>query len=358
MKEKNYLNRQSNFELLRIICIFMILILHYCNSNMGGALNIKNIPEGSFNYYLVRAFESFSIIAVNCFIIITGFFSYNSKKIKVKKIIDLICILLFYNIIIYIFALTMKLQKFDNKSFETFMETMHNGGSWFIVIYIILYMMIPFLNIIIKNINQKQFIFLIIFMLIMFSIYPTFLSNTTVKDNGYGIINFILLYFIGAYISKYKMNSKKAVIYFLIYIIMQTITFFNSIKNITNGNAFAYNSIFNIIGAIGLFLTFSRFNIKYKLINMISQHVLEIYIIHVNVFICTYIWKDLLHSDKYYTSNYITLNLLKSIGLVFIVCLIIDIIRKKIYSCTIEKIIKNNKIYNYELKIGGDVTNG
>ena len=74
------------------------------------------------------------------------------------------------------------------------------------------------------------------------------------------------------------------------------------------------------------------------------------------IFICTYIWKDLLHSDKYYTSNYITLNLLKSIGIVFIVCLIIDIIRKFIYSCTIEKLLKNNKIYNYELIIGGDVT--
>ena len=85
MKEKNYLDRQSNYELLRIIGIFMILILHYCNSNMGGALNIKNIPEGSFNYYLVRVFESFSIIAVNCFILITGFFSYNSKKNKSKE---------------------------------------------------------------------------------------------------------------------------------------------------------------------------------------------------------------------------------------------------------------------------------
>ena len=345
--------RQSNFELLRIVCILMILTLHYCNSKMGGALDIKNVPEGTFNYYFVRILESLSIVAVNCFILITGFFSNKSMKIKAKKVFNLLFILLFYNIAIYIVAIALKIQNFDNESFNLFFISLHKLGCWFIILYIILYLMIPFINLIINNISKKQFKFLIIVMIIAFSLYPTFLSDTTVKDEGYGIVNFVMLYLIGAYINRFNLNNKNGAIYFITYILMQLLTFINCINKFTVSGAFAYNSIFNVIGAIALFLMFSRFRFKSKIINNISKHTLGIYIIHVNIFMYTFLWKTLLKTDSFYTSKYLALNCIKSVFVIFIAGLVIDIIREKLFNITIEKAFKNNKIYNYELKIEG-----
>ena len=56
MKENEKTQRESNFELLRIILILMIITLHYCNGSMGGLLN--NLTEGSIQYYMTHFIES------------------------------------------------------------------------------------------------------------------------------------------------------------------------------------------------------------------------------------------------------------------------------------------------------------
>lgn len=66
MNEKTI--RDSNFELLRIVLIVMIICLHYLGH--GGSLEV--LGPSDFNFYFAYAFESFFIIAVNCFILITG----------------------------------------------------------------------------------------------------------------------------------------------------------------------------------------------------------------------------------------------------------------------------------------------
>ena len=62
--------RESGLDLLRIISIFMIIILH--SLNHSGIL--QNITIGTFEYNISYLFQSLSIVAVNCFILITGFF--------------------------------------------------------------------------------------------------------------------------------------------------------------------------------------------------------------------------------------------------------------------------------------------
>lgn len=86
--------RASNIELLRIVLILMIIILHYLNGGMGGLL--LHVRENSTNYYLGHLLESFCIIAVNVFILITGYFSVNKTNISVSKVIRLLLIMIFW----------------------------------------------------------------------------------------------------------------------------------------------------------------------------------------------------------------------------------------------------------------------
>lgn len=66
--------RKSNIELLRIILILLVIILHYMNISMGGALG--KVRPNTFDYYLDHFIESLSIVAVNVFILITGYFLF------------------------------------------------------------------------------------------------------------------------------------------------------------------------------------------------------------------------------------------------------------------------------------------
>lgn len=347
MSEENK-KRMSQFELLKIILILQVLTLHYLRRALEGNLVLSD----NVNYYLVRIIESFCIVAVNTFILITGYFTYERKKIKINKVFNLFIILIFYNVCIYIIALLTNITAFNLESLKEFVKTCTSGGAWFVINYIILYLLIPYINIIIKNISKKQFLTLIIISILFFSLWPTFISSTTVRDGGYGIINFIMLYLIGAYIAKYNKNTRKAYIYFLVYIMMAIITYLISINIIKiHIFAFSYNSIFNIIGSVSLFLVFSKIKMSSNIINKIAKHIFGIYIIHVNSFIAVHIWKTLLNSDKYYASKWFIINWIVSILITFITCLIIDIVREKIFKNTLDKITKNSKIYNYEISI-------
>ncbi|MBO4675467.1 MAG: hypothetical protein J5601_05240, partial [Elusimicrobiaceae bacterium] len=91
--------RDSNIELLRIILILMILALHYFNGEIGGLFS--NVATLSANYYIAHFLESACIIAVNVFILITGYFACYKKEIALSKPLFLYSLLIFYGTILY-----------------------------------------------------------------------------------------------------------------------------------------------------------------------------------------------------------------------------------------------------------------
>ena len=71
-----------------------------------------------------------------------------------------------------------------------------NNCYWFIAQYLALYMLYPFINCLLKNIDKKQHQTLIFILLLFLSIY----ASVYFANNGFSISWFILLYIIGAYI--------------------------------------------------------------------------------------------------------------------------------------------------------------
>ena len=185
--------RKSNFELLRIVCILMIIVLHYCNESIGGALS--NVAFGTTNYYIINILESLCIVAVNIFILITGYFSCDKKSIRVSKIFKILSMCLCYGIIIYIIVLLIGNIKVNEDSLLVLLKTILD--RWFIVIYIILYLLIPYINKLINNISKRNLLILILINYIFFYMWTTIFTKTPLHDNGYGIVNFINLYLIG-----------------------------------------------------------------------------------------------------------------------------------------------------------------
>jgi surface polysaccharide O-acyltransferase-like enzyme len=88
--------RNANFELLRIVAMLMILTLHY-NSHADVLLHL-GVPAGRVQLF-ATILEGFCITGLNVYVFLSGYF-LSKSRIKPSKIIQLICQVYFYTILI------------------------------------------------------------------------------------------------------------------------------------------------------------------------------------------------------------------------------------------------------------------
>ena len=105
--ETNKKVRQSNFELMRIISMFMIVLWHVIIYGKGLA-NADSVL--SLNFDIIK---SIIVVHVNSFILVTGYFQCDSK-FKIKKVLNLLFTSWFYRVLFLIIAICFFLATFTN----------------------------------------------------------------------------------------------------------------------------------------------------------------------------------------------------------------------------------------------------
>lgn len=328
--------RESNIEFLRITAIIMVIGLHYLNSNMGGALGA--LSGGHINYYIAHYIESLNIVAVNLFVIVSSYFLVDKSTPKLSKVIKLVVLSYFYGVLFYIIGIILNTNEFSFIGLIKSINLFLGDGYWFIKIYIILYLLSPFINNFISTLNKKSYKGIIILIGTFFSVWPSFLPHAPNDDGGYGIISFIFLYLIVAYIKKYYENNKSIKYYMCIYFLSASMTFIFSI--IPFERAWKYNFVFNIIGAIALFLGIKKLKLKSNIINYIATYTFSIYLIHFNNIMIILVFKGLLRCQDFYYSKLFIINLVGGIITIFLISFIIEFIRRMVINL-IDKLIPN-----------------
>ena len=88
--------RQANYELLRIIAMWMVITLHYLN-------HTGMLPAAGEDMVLSRAaallIESFCIIAVNLYVMISGYF-LSLSDFSLTRLLRLLCQVWFYSLLL------------------------------------------------------------------------------------------------------------------------------------------------------------------------------------------------------------------------------------------------------------------
>lgn len=371
-KEKT--ERNSNFELMRITSMFMIVIWHFIFHS-----NILAKTSGTLNLIIYFIYIIVSI-HVNSFILVSGYFQYN-KKFKPRKIVSLITTTWFYKLIYaIIFSVTgiVTITKTEMLFFIQPFNFNYGFGEfyWFINMYIFLYLLSPFINKLIETLSQRQHKTLIIILLIMLSIVPTVTLNSTLNNNGYTIASFVMLYIIGAYFGKYKLRenyhfknfskNKYQLLLLVLFIISiflaitpkiitdyfenSTIEILSYVKYLFGLKLIDYISPVIILESVLYLLLFETFDFKSKFINKVASLTFGIYLVHENNFLVKFLYDRLpISVNGVIYPNVIIKMLLYSI-IIFIVSAIIEYIRQlnsKLITKT--KIYKKfiNKIENY-----------
>ena len=123
-------NRDSSFELLRIIMMIYIVFIHF-GSVSGYYSYAPKLPTG--HYYLYHFAWLATRCPVNVFFILTGYFltkkdiSYKKIKEKIKKIYKL---MIFYSITICLTGLIFHLWKFNEINIPK-MFTPFISATWY-----------------------------------------------------------------------------------------------------------------------------------------------------------------------------------------------------------------------------------
>ena len=309
-------NRQSNFELLRILCMILIIAHHF---SVHSAVP-NSIPL--FNYGIIKAFATGGKIAVNCYVLISGYFLVNSG-FKISKFFKLIFEVFFYSLIIYIVFCICGYTKFNAYTLISQILPIFSGQYWFMSVYVVMYVLSPFINKLIKNCTQKELLILISILLICQITLP--LSG--IRGQLGQIPWFLTLYLIAGYIRLYPNTifSKNAILIptFILtdVAIICLYVFFNIIQwDLTDALC--------IIASISLFCIFKNIRLRnVKFINLISATTLGMYLIHDNVFRRPVLWNSWLNVPSHATLQTLPLFALVSVAVVFIGCLLIDLLR-------------------------------
>jgi surface polysaccharide O-acyltransferase-like enzyme len=335
--------RNSNFELLRIISIIMIIGLHLFGH--GGILD----TFGSKDYPL-WSIEALISVSVNCYVLISGYFLATSE-FKLRKLFMLYLQVLFYSVVIYVILLALGIVQFNKIRLIQELLPILSRRYWFVTCYVAMYILSPFLNKLITQLSKKQMQFFIIILLLLFcewNVLVPFLSTLNM-DHGYGVGWFICLYFFAAYIRLHYNKNLNKYFYLFIYFLVCFITAALKTGFGLTG-LFRYSSVTILFASLSLFLFFREVKIHNKFTNKViftlAPLTLGVYLIHDNKLIRSILYTDILHLDEYMASVNIYLLIVICLFTIFTTTTIIEYIRKNILMKPIENSMKINAFFD------------
>lgn len=337
--------RLSNIELLRCLSMFMVLLLHssFMVYGMPDSLEINKVP-GFWGGKILQ--QGLAIVAVDVFILISGWFSIKPKIISICNFLFQIFFLKCLSLIIF-FALGKV--HFSKDTFTELLMLKPDQG-WFIKAYLLLYILSPVLNKFSENTRPKIFSNVLIAYWVFLFIFGWITESTAYINNGYSIVSFIGLYLLGRYAKIYqpKWSNYSAKKYLSVYIITVAFfcctIFFAGLLKLRHTDLIAwkfcsYISPLTVIGSMSLLLCFSKIKFPYnKWINICGKSCFSVYLLHA---MWGY-WFDVLkHIDNLFVGfNYIIV-LFAFLLVVYLGCIFLDQLRlqawKPIAKCFFDK---------------------
>ena len=276
--------RQSNIELLRCIAMLMVLVLHADFKSFGapGSIDIIAYPINSTVRVLL---EMLSIVAVNVFILISGWFSI---KPSLKGFAKFAFQCLFFSVGVYISTVLLGLSTFSSRGIaECF--AIKADDYWFIPSYICLYFFSPVLNTFLNNAEEKTIKRVIVCFFVFQTLYSFIGNGGAFLMKGYSALSFIGLYLLSGYVRRYvdvSIYNNHIYLYgYLAISIVLTCTYlflaYNHCESIAS-RLILYSNPLVILSALLLLIYFTTLNFTSIVVNRISLSCFAVYLLHCN----------------------------------------------------------------------------
>lgn len=349
MAEKK--ERHLGCELLRMTAMIMIVCLHYLSK--GGLLGSPSRADMTATGYTIWFVEALCLVAVNAYVLLSGYFGANAApKDVIKRGIRIWRQVFFYSMVIGLTAMIAGVQQFDLYQFFSYCFPIVTEHYWFATSYLILCLFMPFLNAGIAHLGKKDIQLLTAGLLVLFCISKTVIPMQLPWDKyGYDGFWFVVLYLTGAYLGKYEMKWVQArwhavllylgsvtAIFASFFILRMVFLKTGKLENMIS-YGYTYNFLACYTGAVGLFLAFAKSKAEGVLerfrrpIEQISGASFGVYLIHEHMNLRA-VWPAWFHCKEQIDNSVggLLLHMICTVFVVYVVCTLIEMTRKKVSS--------------------------
>lgn len=327
--------RNYGIDLLRLVSMFFVVMLHVLAQ--GGVLENASGIQYAISWYM----EITAYCAVNCYALISGYVCYREEETPYNYAGYLG---FWIPVFIYSFGITVAFDIFCPQMVgsDVLLKSalpVSSARYWYVNAYTGLFFIIPWLNKLLRTITEQQLNRLVLMLFIVFSVFPTFSNIWTDifrMYGGYSLAWLVILYVVGAWVKKNKIDQKKRMFWWLIIIfICIGVTW---AEKMPRGNRpsklVSYMSFTMVIISLGMLVIFSRLKLSRWMISVVkifSPAAFGVYLIHTQTLVWKYGLKDAFLWIAQSKAWLLPLEVLGCTLGIFVVCLITEVLRKIIF---------------------------
>lgn len=311
-------------ELLRIVSMCLVMMLHYIPTRlMPSAASLQtHLGETILNLEL----RSLAFVAVNCFILISGYFGI---RWKVKSFGSLIFRILFWSLVSFTLVVLLTPWVFGERY-------IYSGNvlaniftlRWFIGAYLCLYIFSPVLNAFLNHAGKTQLGQFILVFYILSTLLGWILKSHEFNE-GMSMLSLAGLYLIGGFLRRYSLKALQYKLWtdLAIYlslgaclVVLSVIAYkLNATKSL-----YGYLNPLVIIQSVYLFLFFKKLNIKKsKAINLMAASAFSVYLFHTDI--CSRpLWYHICEAINSYGSILSIPVIILFFAAIFLICVALD----------------------------------
>lgn len=346
--------RSSNFELLRIVAMLLIVALH--SVYFGVQFDQQG---GNINFYFSTFVGGFCGGVGNYLFVLVSSYFICTSSFSVKRVFRIWRQVFFYSVsigLIFFISKVPTIGFYDKSAYDSlgffaaakqagkidlvrsFLPVLM-GNNWFATCYIVFYLFTPALNRLVASIDRRLHLYLVFLM--------AFLGTVVSFVPGQGLLHpsnfyhFVTAYCIASYIKLYdpKIFDNAARNFILGAAVCVLCGLWNCLVEYFAGKYGVVRSFsrFVLLGnidkfpillaAVLIFAGFRKLQIPHsRIINTVASATFGVYLIHVNGLLKIFLWHRILKCDAYQYSTFYPLFIIGSVALVFCVCTAIDLL--------------------------------
>lgn len=336
-------SRLSNIDLLRVLSMFLILLTHciqygtvwcaYEGVNMDSLWAITDWAVMYWGFFLAS-------VGVNCFVLISGFLLAERTDYRWKSAARTWLSTFFYSF--FICLLFVLLGKASARELFHYAFPVYSDVYWFITQFIGLTVLSPFLARLVVTLSKREYQIMLVVLAVM-NLRLFKFPYGTVYGGPQTIVWFVFLFFVGAYVKKYRpfgsfRHFGKCYVAFGIllasaYMAIQVALYFKDGKPFDYGNTF--NNSFTFLTAFLLFMWAVNHTVREKsvpaFISKAAPLALGVYLITEHPLVRYLLWNEWCSFSAHRGSPWLIPTQLVTCAGVFLLCLGIEWLRTKLF---------------------------
>lgn len=336
--------RMANLEVLRCVAMMMVVVLHYLGK--GGLLPdlTASLSARDTAAWLL---EAFCIVAVNVYMMISGYFLCESS-FKFSRLLQLWLQVWIYSVVIGVLAAATGIilaEEISTHYYLTLLFPVTMGHYWFLTAYVFLYVLLPLLGEGLRRMTKQQFQVALVLLFTTFCLLKSVLPFRLEEDSkGYDCLWYLCVFCMAAYLRRFGLlflqKRSRALLLYLAGVIgtfgeamllhlyyLQT----GSLELILK-IPYEYNHIFPFLASVGLFCLFLDSRIQGKIGGVavkIAPYTLGVYLLHENLGV-RYAWQAWLGTKVISNVWQLLAWTMLAVIVVFVLGILVDFVRKTI----------------------------